>query len=69
MSEKNEELDSAQDMSGKEPELAEQAESALHMTRSRLECAEASLRSIGLWPEKPKVLRPAEPPCGGQAHL
>ena len=48
---------------------AEQAESALHMTRSRLECAEASLRSIGLWPEKPKVLRPAEPPAYTEADL
>ena len=41
----------------------EQAETALRMSQSRLECAAAGLRQLGLWPEEPpKALRPAEPP-------
>ncbi len=41
---------------------AEQAESALRMSQSRADCAAACLKQLGMWPEAPKVLRPAEPP-------
>ena len=40
----------------------EQADNALRMSRTRLDCASASLKQLGLWPETPKVLRPAQPP-------
>lgn len=42
---------------------SEQAETALRMTKTRLDCAVSSLRQLGLWQEEaPKALRPAEPP-------
>lgn len=40
----------------------EQAASALRLTASRLDCAAASLKQLGLWPDTPKVLRPETPP-------
>ena len=51
---------------GGQPELAE---SALRMSPSRLECASAGLRQLGLWPEAPRVLRPAEPPVYTEEDL
>lgn len=46
------------------------AENALRMTKPRTECAAASLRQLGLWPEEPrKVLRPAEPPVYTEEDL
>ena len=47
----------------------EQAESALRFTKARMECAVASLKQLGLWPETPKVLRPAQPPVYTEADL
>lgn len=47
----------------------EQAESALRMSKSRMECAVAALKQLGLWPEAPKVLRPSEPPAYTEADL
>ena len=41
----------------------EQADTALHMSKTRLDCATASLKQLGLWPEAPKPIRPAEPPA------
>lgn len=48
---------------------ADHAEQALRLTRTRLDCAEASLRQMGLWPEPSKVLRPSEPPAYTEADL
>ena len=48
---------------------AEQAEDALRMSKTRMECAVASLKQMGLWPEAPKVLRPAQPPVYTEADL
>lgn len=47
----------------------DQAEGALHMTRSRMDCAAASLKQLGLWPETPKILRPAAPPVYTETDL
>lgn len=47
----------------------EQAEAALRFTKPRMECAVASLKQLGLWPEEPKVLRPAQPPTYTEADL
>ena len=47
----------------------EQAESALRFTAPRMECAVASLKQMGLWPETPKILRPAQPPVYTEADL
>ena len=47
----------------------EQAESALRMSRTRLDCASACLKQLGLWPEVPKALRPAEPPMYSEEDL
>lgn len=47
----------------------EQAESALRMSQARLDCAAASLKQLGLWPETPKVLRPAAPPSYTEQDL
>ena len=40
----------------------DQAEIVLRLTKTRMECAVASLKQMGLWPETPKILRPAQPP-------
>lgn len=48
---------------------ADHAEQALRMTRTRLDCAAASLKQMGLWPEAPKLLRPSEPPVYTEADL
>lgn len=48
---------------------ATQAESALRMSGTRLDCATACLKQLGLWPEEPKVLRPAEPPIYTEEDL
>jgi len=45
------------------------AESALRMNPTRTECAAACLKQLGLWPEAPKVLRPAEPPVYSEEDL
>ena len=48
----------------------DQAQTALRMSVSRYECAAASLRQLGMWPEVPtKVLRPAEPPVYSEEDL
>ncbi len=48
----------------------EQAEAALRMTKTRLDCACSSLRQLGLWQEDPvKALRPAEPPVYSEDDL
>ncbi len=47
----------------------EQAAEALRMTATRLDCAAASLKQMGLWPETPKVLRPSQPPVYTEADL
>ncbi len=51
---------------GGQPELAD---TALHMSKTRLDCAAASLKQLGLWPETPKALRPAEPPVYTEEDL
>ncbi len=49
---------------------SEQAETALRMTKTRLDCAVSSLRQLGLWQEETvKVLRPAEPPVYSEEDL
>ena len=46
--------------SGNRPE---EAEKALHMSQSRLQCAGATLRQLGLWPEeRPSHIAPGERP-------
>ena len=47
----------------------EQAMQALRFTNARMDCAVASLKQMGLWPEAPKVLRPAQPPVYTEADL
>ena len=47
----------------------EQAESALRMSQPRMDCAAACLKQLGLWPEAPKILRPAEPPVYSEEDL
>ncbi len=47
----------------------DQAEEALRLSQSRMECAAAALKQMGLWPETPKVLRPAQPPTYTEADL
>ena len=47
----------------------EQAEHALRMSKTRLDCACASLKQLGLWPEPPKILRPGEPPVYTEEDL
>ena len=47
----------------------DQAESALRMSKPRLDCAVACLKQLGLWPEAPRVLRPAEPPVYSEEDL
>ncbi len=44
-------------------------ESALRMSPTRAECASACLKQLGLWPEAPKLLRPAEPPVYTEEDL
>ncbi len=46
-----------------------QAQTALRMDRTRLDCALNSLQQLGLWQEAPKVLRPASPPVYTEADL
>lgn len=46
-----------------------QAQIALRMDRTRLDCAVTSLQQLGLWQEAPKVLRPAAPPVYTEADL
>lgn len=50
---------------------ANDAETALRISATRLECAVSSLRQLGLWPEeKPnKPLRPTEPPVYSEDQL
>lgn len=48
----------------------ELAETALRISKARLDCACSSLRQLGLWSEEPvKVLRPAEPPVYSEDDL
>ena len=46
-----------------------QAGTALRLSPSRMDCAAASLKQLGLWPETPRVLRPAEPPTYSEAEV
>lgn len=46
-----------------------EAEHALRMTPARVEYASACLKQLGLWPEAPKVIRPAEPPVYSEEDL
>lgn len=46
-----------------------EAEHALRMTPARVEYAAACLKQLGLWPEAPRVLRPAEPPVYTEEDL
>lgn len=46
-----------------------QAETALRMSRSRMECAAATLKQLGLWPEQPKAVRPSAPPAYTEEDL
>lgn len=48
---------------------AAQAETALRLSPSRMDCASATLKQMGLWPEKPRILRPAEPPTYSEAEV
>ncbi len=49
---------------------AENAKHDLRMTLTRMDCAAASLRQLGLWPETPpKALRPAQPPVYSEDDL
>lgn len=47
----------------------EQAEIVLRLPKSRMDCAAASLKQMGLWPETPKILRPAQPPTYTEQDL
>jgi len=47
----------------------EQAEIVLRLSKTRMECAAAALKQMGLWPEATKVLRPAQPPVYTEADL
>lgn len=47
----------------------EQAEIVLRLPKTRMECATASLKQMGLWPENAKVLRPAQPPSYTETDL
>ena len=47
----------------------DQAPAALRLSEPRMECAVASLKQMGLWPEEPKILRPAQPPVYTEADL
>jgi len=47
----------------------QQAESALRMDRSRLDCAAATLHQMGMWQEQEKILRPAQPPTYTEAEV
>ena len=46
-----------------------EAEHALRMNPARVEYAVACLKQLGLWPEAPKALRPAEPPVYTEEDL
>ena len=46
-----------------------EAQSALRMSQARTDCAAASLKQLGLWPETPQVLRPAAPPSYTEQDL
>lgn len=46
-----------------------QAETALRLNPSRMDCAAASLKQLGLWPEPARILRPAEPPTYSEAEV
>lgn len=46
-----------------------EAEHALRMNAARVEYAVACLKQLGLWPEAPKALRPAEPPVYTEEDL
>ena len=47
----------------------EQAMQSLRFTGARMDCAVAALKQMGLWPEAPKILRPAHPPVYNEADL
>lgn len=47
----------------------EQAESALRMSSTRMECASASLKQLGLWPSEPRAIRPDAPPAYTEEDL
>ncbi len=47
----------------------DQAEMSLRMSRSRMECAVAALKQLGLWPEQPKAVRPSAPPAYTEEDL
>ena len=47
----------------------DQAQSALRLNTSRMECAAASLKQLGLWPETPKILRSTESPVYTEKDL
>ena len=47
----------------------EQAMQALRFTNARMDCAVAALKQMGLWPEAPKILRPAQPPVYSETDL
>lgn len=47
----------------------EHAAQALRLNQTRVDCACASLKQMGLWPEPPKVIRPSEPPAYTEQDL
>lgn len=47
----------------------EQAEIVLRLSKTRMECASATLKQMGLWPETVKILRPAQPPVYTETDL
>lgn len=46
-----------------------QAQSALRFTQQRMQLAVAFLKQSGLWQEKPRILRPAQPPVYTEKDL
>ena len=47
----------------------EQADIVLRLSKTRMECASAALKQMGLWPETAKIMRPAQPPVYTEADL
>ena len=47
----------------------EQADIVLRLSKTRMECASAALKQMGLWPETAKIMRPAQPPVYTETDL